>query len=82
MSLTVSHCCWQSLTFRPVPWSSFKSLSDFYGFWLSLNVCLCAMELLHVSHFLPWLLAASHCLSGPMEFLSFSHCLLWLLAFS
>ena len=40
------------------------------------------MELLHVSHWLLWLLAVSHCLSSPMELLHVSHCLLLLLAIS
>ena len=48
----------------------------------SLNVSPSGMELLHISHHLPWLLAFSHCLSGPMELLHVSHCLLWLLAVS
>ena len=59
MSLTVSYCC-----------------------WLSLTISLSSMELLHISHFLPWLLAVSHSLTCPMELLHVFHCLLWLLAFS
>ena len=47
-----------------------------YAFWLSLTVSPSAIELLHVSHFLPWLFSVSHCLSGLMELLYVSHCLL------
>ena len=39
-------------------------------YWLSLV----SMELLHVSHFVTWLLAVSYCPSGPTELLHVSDC--------
>ena len=45
------------------------SLTGSYGCWLSLTVFLSAIELLHVSHLLPWLLAV---FSSPMELLAVS----------
>ena len=56
------------------------SLTAFHYCWFSLNVFTSAIELLHVSLCLPWLLDFYHCLYGPMELLHVSHCLPWLLA--
>ena len=67
MSITVSYGCWLSLIFYLVPWSCFMSITVSYGYWLYLTVSLRAMELLHVSKCLLWLLAVTHCLTGPME---------------
>ena len=53
-----------------------------YCYRLSLTVSTSAMELLHVSQCLPWMLAVSHCLSSLMELLHVSHCLSLLLAVS
>ena len=50
------------------------SLTVSYDLWLSLTVSTIAIELLHASYYLPWLLAVSHCLSSPMELLHVSHC--------
>ena len=58
------------------------SLTVSYGCWLSFTVSPSVIELLHVSHRLVWLLAFSHCLSGPIELLHVYHCLLWLLTVS
>ena len=43
--------------------------------WLTLTVFFSAIELLHVSNCLPWLLAVSHCISSPIELLHVSQCL-------
>ena len=48
------------------------SLTVSYGFCLSLDVSLSVMELLHVSHCLPWLLAVSQCISSLKELLHVS----------
>ena len=50
--------------------------------WLYLADSPSAIDLLHVSNSLAWLLSVSHCLSGLMEWLHVSHCLLLLLAVS
>ena len=68
--LTVSYCCWLSLTFFPVSWSCY----------IYLTISSISMELLHLSHCLPWLLAVSHSLSGSKELLHVHHCLSLLLA--
>ena len=54
MSLTVFYGYWMSLTVCLTIWSSYISLTVSHCYWLSLTV---SMELLHVSHCLPWLLA-------------------------
>ena len=61
MSLTVSCCRLLSLTVSNCC-------------CLSVTVYASAMELLHVSHCLSWLLAVPHHLSGPIELLHISHC--------
>ena len=58
------------------------SLTVSYDCSLSLTVSSSGIELLHVSHCLPRLLAFSHSLSCPMELLHISHCLSFLLAVS
>ena len=57
--LSLSHCCWLSLTVSPIE-----------------------IELLHVSYSFLWLLAVSHCISGPIELLQVFNCLLCLLEVS
>ena len=42
------------------------SLTVYCFFSLLLKVSPSSMKLLHFSHFLLWLQAVSHCLSGPM----------------
>ena len=74
MSHTVSYCCWLSLTIHKVPWSCCISLTLSHVYWLSHTFSLSAMEILTVSHFLPRLLAVSHCLFCLMELLNVSHC--------
>ena len=49
MSLTVYYVCWLSCTVSPLPWSCY----------MSLTVSSSSMEMLHVSHCLPWFLAVS-----------------------
>ena len=49
MSLTVSYCCLFYLTLTPVRWS----------LYMSVTVSTISMELLHVSFYLPWLMAVS-----------------------
>ena len=51
------------------------SLTVSCGFLLSLTGSPSAMELYHVSHYLPWVMADSHRLSDAMELLHVSHCL-------
>ena len=66
MSLTVSHCCWLSLTVFP---SAMELLHVSYCLLVLLAVYHClsgVMELLHISHCLPCLLAVSHYLSNSM----------------
>ena len=52
------------------------------GCWLSLTVSPSALELLHISHCLLWLLAVYHYLSDPMQLVHVSHCALLLLPVS
>ena len=80
--ITLSYCCWLSLIVFLVPCSCY----------MSLTVSSISMDLLHVSHCLPLLLAVSasaiefvavsNCPSGPMELLNVSHCLSLLMAVS
>ena len=75
MSHTVSYGCWQFLTFSHFPWSCY----------ISLTFSSSSMELLHVHHCVPLLLAFSHFLSQSHWVTSllslssmitaFSHCL-------
>ena len=58
------------------------SLTVFHGCWLSFTVNPSAIDLLHVSHCLPCLLAVSYIVSGLMEMLHVSHCLPWYFAVS
>ena len=67
MSITVSYGCRLSLIFSPVSWSFCMSITVSYGCWLYLNVSLRTMEFLHVHKCLPWLLAVTHYLAGPIE---------------
>ena len=92
MSLTVSYCSWLSPTLSQVSSSFYMSLvvagclsiplQMLWSYCISLIVSSSSMELLHVFHFLLWLLVFSHCLFGPMEYLYVSHCLQWLLSVS
>ena len=82
MSLNFSQGYWLTLTVSPVYWSCYMSLTLSHSFWLSFTVNYSAMNLLHVSHCLPSLLAVPQWLSGLMELLHFSQCLPWLLAVS
>ena len=52
-----------------------------YCCWLSLTVSLSTMDLLYVSHSLPWLLAVSYYLYNNIELMAVSHCLPWMMAF-
>ena len=79
MSLTDSHGCWLSLNFPPVPWCCYVSLTVSHGCRLYLTG---PMELLHVTHCLPWLLAVFNSLYSTMELLHVSHCLTQLPAVS
>ena len=87
MCLTVSYGCLLSIL---LPWSCCLSLTLSFSCWLSLTVSQCVIELLHISHFLIWGLAAFHLLSlyhgiavrlslSPMYsgFLSLSLLVLW-----
>ena len=67
---------------HPFPRSRCMSLTVYYGCWLSLTASSLSMELLPVFHCLPWLLALSHCSSGPIQILQVFHCLALLLAAS
>ena len=74
MCLTVS-CCAGCLSLSLWSHGVAAYLSVSYGYWLSLTVPLTAIELLHVSQCLLWLLAVSHCLSGLVEFIHVFYCL-------
>ena len=80
MSLTVFNGFWLSLTLSLVPWSCYMSLTVSHYCWFTLTVFSSAIELLHVSNFLIWLRAVSHCISGPMELLQVCSFLLWQLS--
>ena len=82
MSLTFPHSFFLSQTFSLVLWSCCMSLTVSLCFWLYIADSPSAVELLHVSNSLTWLLAVSHCISGLMELLHVSPCLLLLLAVS
>ena len=82
MSLTVYHGSWLSLTVCLIPCRCCMSLTVSFARLLSLTVSLSSMELLHVSHCLPFLLAVSHSHSGHMELVHVFHCLLLFLAVS
>ena len=49
------------------------SLTVSHCCWLYLTVSPSAMEFMHVSHYLLWLLAVCHSLYGLMELLYVSH---------
>ena len=66
MSPTIYHGCWLSLSDSAVSWSCYMSLTVTHGFLPSLTVTPSAMDNLHGSQSLPWFLAVSHCLSGPL----------------
>ena len=82
ISLTFPHSCFLSQTVSLVLRSCCISLTVYLFFWLYLTESPSAIELLHVSNCLTWLLAVSHCISGLMELLHVSPCLLLLLAVS